>query len=155
MKHSGKNPILAFAVGVVALFLSGFLLLVVFGAGSYRDLVDSQYGNMDERGLTAYLAASVKANDARGAVGVEDSLYGPVLVVTDQSSGYALRYYRYESALVEDFAQAGSPLAPEQAQRIAPTERFELEQPAEGLIAVYTDAGRTLLSIRSGEGAAP
>ena len=155
MKHSGKNPITAFAVGVVALFLFGFLLMVVFGAESYRAVVDSQYDNMDARGLSAYIAASVRANDCDGAVIAEDSSYGPVLVVTDKSSGYALRFYHCEGELLEDFAPAGAPLAPEEAQTIASTESFSIDQPAEGLFEIRTDAGRTLLSIRSGEEAEP
>ena len=154
MKQSGKNPILLLSIGVVALFLAGFLLLVAFGATSYRDVVDSQYANMDERGLTAYIAASVKANDSRGAVSVGQSEYGPVLSVSDSETGYAMRYYRYEGQLMEDFARAGSPLMPEEAQAIAATETFRVEQ-SDGLLTVTTDAGRTLLSIRSGEEAQP
>ena len=154
MKHNGKNPAVFFAFGVVVLFLTGFLLLVVFGARSYRDVVDSEYRNMDSRGLSAYIATSVKANDSRGAVEVEDSPYGQVLVVTDHETGYALRYYRHDGSLVEDFARAGSPLYPEEAQVIAPMEVFELEK-SSGLLTVVTDAGRTLLSLRSGEGELP
>lgn len=151
MKQSKRNPILLLSVCVAALFLTGFLLLVTFGANSYRAVVDSQYGNMDARALTAYLAASIKANDSRGAVSVENSNYGQVLVVTDGESGYALRYYRYDGQLVEDFARAGTPLAPGEAQRIAPTEVFSAELGADGLLSVLTDAGRTLLHVRSGE----
>ncbi|MBQ6465832.1 MAG: DUF4860 domain-containing protein [Oscillospiraceae bacterium] len=155
MKQKRTNPILPFALGVMALFLAGFLLLVVFGARSYRDVVDSQYDNMDDRGLTAYLAASVKANDSRGAVSVRDSEYGTVLVVTDRESGYALRFYRYEGQLVEDFARAEQPLAPEEAQAIAPTESFRASLSPEGFLELSTDAGRTLLSLRSGEEGEP
>ena len=104
--------------------------------------------------LSAYIATSVKANDSRGAVEVEDSPYGQVLVVTDHETGYALRYYRHDGSLVEDFARAGSPLYPEEAQVIAPMEVFELEK-SSGLLTVVTDAGRTLLSLRSGEGELP
>lgn len=155
MKHRGRSPALLFAVGVMVLFLAGFLLLVVFGARSYRDVVESQYGSMDERSLSAYIATGVKANDTAGAVSVEDSPYGQVLVVTDRDSGYALRYYRFEGSLVEDFARADAPLAPAEAQIIAPTERFMIEKSEEGLLTVTTDAGQTLLSLRSGEEAAP
>ena len=83
MKQSQKNPILLLSVGIAALFLLGFLLLVTFGARSYREVVESQYGNMDERALSAYITTSVKANDSRGALRAEDSEYGQVLVVTD------------------------------------------------------------------------
>lgn len=155
MYKRDRNPILLLSVGVAALFLTGILLLVVFGAKSYRDVVDRQYGSMDERGLTAYIAASVKANDSRGALSVESSDYGQVLVVTDGETGYALRYYRYDGHLVEDFARAGEPLAPEEAQRIAPTEVFSVGQKAPGLLSMTTDAGRTLLRVRSGEEASP
>lgn len=155
MEHHKRNPILLLSLGVAALFLLGFLLLVAFGARSYRDIVDSQYANMDGRGLTAYIVSSVKANDSAGSVSIEDSEYGQVLVVTDSMTGYALRYYRYDSQLVEDFARAGSPLFPDAAQAIAPTSRFSVERIGEDLLSITTDAGRTLLSIRSGEEAAP
>ena len=155
MKQNGKNPTLFLSVGLAALFLLGFLLLVAFGARSYRDAVDSQYANMDARALGAYLAASVKANDSRNALRAEESAYGQVLVVKDESSGWALRYYRYEGQLVEDFALDEAPLEPEEAQKIGSTERFSIEFGDGGLVTVTTDAGRTLLCLRSGEEAAP
>ncbi len=155
MKQNGKNPTLFLSVGLAALFLLGFLLLVAFGARSYRDAVDSQYANMDARALGAYLAASVKANDSRNALRAEDSAYGQVLVVKDESSGWALRYYRYEGQLVEDFALDEAPLDPEEAQKIGSTSRFSVEFGDGGLVTVTTDAGRTLLCLRSGEEAAP
>ncbi|MDO4990549.1 MAG: DUF4860 domain-containing protein [Eubacteriales bacterium] len=155
MKQSRKDPSLLLSVGVLSLFLVGFLLLVIFGARSYRDVVDGQYDNMDGRALSAYLAASVKANDSLGAATVEDSEYGPVLVIADAATGYALRYYRYDGQLVEDLARSGAPLAPKEAQPIAPTGVFSAEFPQPGLLCVTTDAGRTLVCLRSGEEAAP
>lgn len=155
MKHRNRNSILLLSVGVVILFLTGFLLLVVLGAGSYRGVVDSQYANMDARGLSAYIAASIKATDSRGAIGVTDSAYGQVLTVTDAETGYALRYYLYDGQLVEDFAHADAPLAPEEAQRIAPTEIFSAEYGANGILTVVTDAGCTYLRIHSAEEATP
>lgn len=155
MKGKGKNPILPISVGVAALFLTGFLLLVAFGARSYRDVVDAQYGNMDQRALTAYLAAALKANDAPGALSLEEGEYGQMLVVHDAHSDYVLRYYLYEGELVEDFARVGAPLAPGEAQPIAPTRVFSVERGENGLVAVTTDAGRTLLCLPGGEEAAP
>ena len=155
MKQNGKNPTLFLSVGLAALFLLGFLLLVAFGARSYRDAVDSQYANMDARALGAYLAASVKANDSRNALRAEDSAYGQVLVVKDESSGWALRYYRYEGQLVEDLALDEAPLDPVEAQKIGSTSRFSVEFGDGGLVTVTTDAGRTLLRLRSEEEAAP
>ena len=150
-----RNPILLLSVGLAALFLLGFLLLVAFGARSYRDVVDSQYGSMDERALTTYLAASVKANDSRGALRVEEADVGQVLVVNDVETGWALRYYLYEGQLAEDFARDGTPLKPERATLIGPTTQFSVREGENGLLTVTTDAGRTLVRLRSGEEAAP
>ncbi len=155
MKKTEKNPILLLSVGLSALFLAGFLLLVIFGAKSYRDIVSSQYGNMDARSLTAYLSASMKANDSLGAVSAEETGYGTALVVTDPETGYALRYYQYEGHLLEDFAPADSPLDPKEAQQIAPTQIFEVKRISQDVFSVTTDAGRTLLRVRSREEAAP
>ncbi len=151
MKQRKSNPILALSIGVVALFLAGFLMLVVFGAHTYRSAVESQYANMDARGLTAYLAAAVKANDSRGTVSVRDSDYGALLAVSDAESGYELRYYRYEGSLVEELAPVGAALTPDSAQPIGPTEVFTLSERAGKVLTITTDAGRTVLTIRCGE----
>ena len=45
VKKEGSSP-LGFSIGIVALFLAGFILLVVFGAQSYRDTVSGQNDNM-------------------------------------------------------------------------------------------------------------
>ena len=154
MERSARDPSLFLSVGMLALFLAGSLLLVIFAAGSCRDVVDSQYTAMDERALTAYITSGVKANDTLDAVSVEDSAYGQVLVVADASTGYALRYYLYNGELVEDLAKTGSPLAPEQALSIAPTETFSVTRSGE-LLYVTTDAGRTLIDVRSAREGTP
>ncbi len=155
MEQSRRRPVMLLPLGVMALFLAGFLLLVIFGARSFRNIVDSQYDNMDDRALSAYIAASVKANDGEDAVSIEESEYGQVLVVADRDSGYAMRYYCWQGQLVEDFARAGAPLAPEDAQCIAPTSVFSAAYRAEGLLEITTDAGRALVYVRSGGEAEP
>ena len=46
MKKEHRSPIGLYTIGVAALFLAGFFLLVVFGAQSYRNTVAGQNGNM-------------------------------------------------------------------------------------------------------------
>ena len=48
--------------------MAGFLLLVFFGAGSYRNTVQSQTDNMEIRTLSSYFWTVFKANDQRDAV---------------------------------------------------------------------------------------
>jgi len=154
VKTRSGSPLGLYTIGIAALFLAGFFLLVVFGARSYRDTVSGQNANMDSRALLSYLAAAVKANDTAGAVSVEEGEEGSVLVLTDAASGYALRIYRYGGVLVEDYAAASSPLSPEDAQVIGPTEMFRVERLAEDLLSAVTDQGEVLLRLRSGGGGA-
>jgi len=156
MQQRERSPLGGYMIGIAALFLAGFLLLVIFGAGIYRHISAGQRENYTTRSLASYISTCVKANDTAGGVRKESSPYGDVLVVTEGSTGYAFRIYRYEGELVEDFARAEAPLAPESAQVIGATELYTVEYAAEDLLAVTTDAGRTMIHLRSqggGEGA--
>ena len=151
MRKEHHSPIGFYTIGVAALFLAGFFLLVVFGAQSYRNTVAGQNGNMQSRALLSYLSTTVKACDAAGAVSLtEDPEVGRVLVLADGSSGYAVRIYHLDGILLEDYAAADTPLRPEEAQRIGETRQFEAEKPSGDVLKLTTDAGSVLLHLRSG-----
>ena len=150
MKHEGRNPLGLYTIGIAALFLAGFFLLVVFGAQSYRNTVADQEQNDGTRAQLAYLAAAVKGCDAAGAVHLVEKDDGQMLVLEDGESGYALRIYRLGDRLLEDYGQADSALNPEEAQTIGQTSVFAVDTPAAGLLRVTTDAGQVLLHLRSG-----
>ncbi len=151
MKRNGNSPLGLYTLGIAALFLAGFLLLVTFGARTYRDAAAAQAENNRVRAMLSYLSACVKSSDSAGRVRVEDGEDGPVLVVGD-GSGYALHIYRYGGNLVENYSAEDGALRPDWANVIGPTEVFRVEKPAEGLLRVTTDAGDVLLRLRSGEG---
>ena len=141
-------------IGMAALFLAGFFLLVVFGAQSYRNTASGREENMETRDLLAYLATVAKANDRAGAVTLRsDEILGDVLVIADGDSGYATHLYCYGGALLEDYTRLDGELSPERAERIAATQSFEIYF-SDGLIEVVTDAGRVLIHPRSGGEAA-
>ena len=150
MRQTDKSPLGFYTIGIAALFLAGFFLLVVFGAQSYRNTVALQERNDGTRAQLAYLAAAVKGYDAAGAVHIVEEENGQILVLDDGESGYALRIYRLENRLLEDYGPAGSELNPEQAQTIGQTSVFVVETPAAGLLRVTTDEGQVLLHLRSG-----
>ena len=155
MKKTGQGGLGLYTIGIAALFLAGFFLLVVFGAQSYRNTVGGQYRNMHSRALLSYLSTTVKAYDAEGGLRIdEDKDVGKVLVLLEGRSGYALRIYRADGCLVEDYARADTSLRPEEAQVIGTTERFEPVLTSDGLLSVNCDAGKVLLHLRSKEGAA-
>lgn len=148
MKDTERSPLGYYTIGIAALFLAGFLLLVVLGAHSYRNTVAVQDGNMQTRALLSYLATIVKGNDSAGSVTVAEGESGQVLIVADGDSGYAFRIYRREGLLLEDYAALDSPLQPEEAQTIGRTGLFRVEKSG-SLLTVETDAGRVLLHLRS------
>ena len=150
MKREGSSPLGLYMIGIAALFLAGFVLLVVFGAGSYRDTVSGQNDNMQSRALLSYLSTTVKGYDAAGAVSLAEGPEGAVLILRDGDSGYALRVYRSGGMLVEDYAPQDAALRPEEAQGIGETARFEAAFAAPDLLSLTTDAGRVLLRLRSG-----
>lgn len=155
MKQSERSPLGLYTIGIAALFLAGFFLLVLFGAQTYRNAVRSQNGNYQSRSLLAYLSTCVKSGDTDGGVRVRQSDSGPVLVVTDGDSGYALRIYQSDGKLMEEYAPVDAELHPESAQTIGRTRVFSVEERS-GMLLVTTDGGRVLLDLRSeGGGAAP
>lgn len=149
-RHAGLG---LYMIGIAALFLAGFFLLVIFGAQSYRSTVGGQNRNMQSRALLSYLSTTVKGYDAEGAVGIdEDAEVGKVLILREGRSGYALRIYRADGRLVEDYARTDAGLRPEDAQVIGETAVFDPVLTADGLLTVSCDAGKVLLHLRS-EGA--
>ena len=148
MRDGEKSPLGLTAMGIAALFLAGFFLLVVLGARGYLNTVAGQNENMRSRALLSYLSTCVKSGDSRGAVSVAESEFGPVLTVADGNSGYGLKIYRIDGVLVEEYAHLQAALQPTEAQTIAPTERFEPSL-AGDVLTVETDAGRVLLHLRS------
>ncbi len=152
MRKGNHSPTGLYTIGIAALFLAGFFLLVVFGALSYRNTVNRQNGNMRSRALLSYLSTTVKAYDSLDAVSLPlDPEFGQMLILQDGSSGYALRIYHRDGVLLEDYAAAESELRPEEAQRIGETERFEAASLSDGVLRLETDAGSVLLHLRSGE----
>ncbi len=154
MKRENSSPLGLYTVGIAALFLAGFFLLVVFGAQSYRSTVSGQNRNMHSRALLSYLSTTVKASDSAGAVSVLDHPeYGQVLCLEDGDSGYALRIYRHDGMLLEDYAEDIAELRPEDAQRIGETATFAVSRDG-GLLKLETDAGTVRLHLRSEGGLA-
>lgn len=152
MGRDNKSPVAYITMGIAGFFLAGFFMLVVFGAQTYRGIVEGQTRNNHARELLGYLATCAKANDSEDSIAVlaEADGMGPVLVFADGDSGYALRIYRHEGALVEDYGQLESDLNPGLAMVIGETEVFLAEEISEDTFKVTTDAGSVVFHARSG-----
>ena len=137
-------------IGIAAVMIASILLLVVFGAHSFRGTTAGQEGNNSTRALGSYLSTVARSGDTAGSfILSDDPTYGQVLILADHDSGYGLHIYQYEGQLMEDYASLDSAPQPERSQVIAETEVFEVIRTG-SLYEIYTDAGRVLLHPRSG-----
>ena len=154
MKRSQAPSIGVFTIGIAALFLVGFLLLVVFGASTYRNTVESQNRNNETRSTLSYLSAVAAANDRQSAVVVQDTDQGQILMIRDEG-GYALRIFCRDQAIWEYYGPEKRELNLKKAQLIGDTSVFRIEEKKDGLYQVTTDEGTCLLHFRSEGGGQP
>lgn len=145
MKHNGLG---LYTMGIAALFLTGFLLLVVFGAQTYRDAAASQAGHNEERALLSYLSTCVKSNDRAGCVSIRED-NGPVLIMGD-GSGFGLHIYQRDGGLLEEYTAVEAGTDPDRANVLGETELFSVEEVSPGTLEIATDAGSVLVHLRSG-----
>ncbi len=132
--------------------MAGFLLLVVFGARSYRNTVESRTENMEMRALSSYFWTILKANDQRDAVEITDSEYGYLLSIHDRENDSVIRIYGYDGCLMEEYSSPDLELTPEDSEEIGKTQVFSAEFAAEDLLRITTDEGTVLVTLRAGGG---
>ena len=143
-------PVMFSTLAVEGLFLLGFLFLTMFGAGIYRGTAGTQEDNGRNRLLLSYFSTCAKNSDTDGAVTLYEDAAGQVLSFADAGRGYAVRVYRQEGKLLEDYAPEGSPLAPGGATVIGETEIFQVDRIGKRTFRVTTDAGSVDFTLRAG-----
>ncbi len=146
MRHNGTG---ISAMGVAALFMAGFFLLVIFGARTYQDAAALQSGHNERRALLSYLSVCVKGSDTTGGVQLREE-DGPLLVLAD-GSGYGLFIYQRDGKLMEEYSAVDAQPDPRNASVLGETDVFSVEEVRPGTLRIETDAGKTLLKLRSAE----
>ena len=149
MKQTARSPLGIYTIAIAALFLAGLLLLVVFGARTYRDAAAAQADSNRSRALLSYIATCVRSSDRKDAVAVLQD--GSVLEIAD-GSGYALYIYCADGNLLEQYSAQGAELNPSASTVLEQTAYFEVQTPAQDTLKITTDAGSLLLHVRCGEG---
>ena len=152
MNRKSRSPLGIYTIIIAALFMAGFLLLVFFGAGSYRNTVQSQTDNMEIRTLSSYFWTVFKANDQRDAVEISESSYGTMLSIYDRENSAVIRIYPYEGGLMEEYSDPDLEPVPEDSELIGKTSVFEAEFLEDDVLKIKTDEGTVLVTLRSGGG---
>lgn len=153
MNTSRSSPLGLYVIGIAALFLAGFLMLVIFGAQTYRNTVSVQNGNNETRATLSYISATVRAYDTTGAVEVTgaklaDGTATQVLALADGNTGYAVRIYTAGGNLMEEYARTDAALTPSASNVIGATQTFEAIREGD-ILRVRTDEGSVLLHLRA------
>lgn len=153
MKKIRSSPIGLYMIGNAALFMAGFLALVIFGAQTYKSAVGVQSRNNRTRATLSYITSAVRAADASGAVRVEEAKFDDgtktqVLVLDDGDTGYCLRIYCKEGNLMEEYARKDGQLSPSAGNAVGETELFKAEKSGQ-LLRIRTDEGSVLLHLRA------
>lgn len=148
MKQQEKSPLGLYTIGIAALFLGGFMLLVVFGAITYQNTVSYQETNNRTRALLSYFVTSVQSN---GKVTVKEGDNGQELVIADGNTGYGMHIYQYEGNLLEEYKEIHADLNPVNANVIGKTGLFQIEKIEDDALRIYTDAGNIIIHIEEGE----
>lgn len=138
MSKNNRSLLGIYTIGIAALFLLGFLLLVVFGAGSYQDSVGARESHSAQRVLLSYISTSVQQTEL-GHVRVEDA--GQMLVLEDGDTGYVTRIYLADGRLIEEYRRDNTTPDPSQGRAIGKTKTFTVQTAADDLLKVTTDEG--------------
>ena len=84
-------------------FVTGFLLLVVFGTRTYLSITVSRDKLSRERLISSYLHSISKINET--AIYYRNIDNKDVLIIEDGDSSYGNRIYVHEGNLLEDYGQ--------------------------------------------------
>lgn len=139
-----------FTIALIAVFFLVMMVCLTAGVTIYRNVTVLQ-SNADtlhmESGLLVNL---VRMNDDIDTVSMAAGPEGNALVLTErlESGTYETRIYRYEGAIVHEYAIAGRPIKPENAIVIVETGTFEFSY-ENGLVTFITDDGSFSAALRS------
>lgn len=106
VQHGMQGVFVFVLLGLFALMST---LMVLLGAQMYRGTVDHSAENNAHRVLGAYVRSMVRAEDAAGAVRVEEYDGVTALAMTETIDGddYVTWIYQYDGSLYEQFTDVG------------------------------------------------
>jgi len=148
------------ALVLFALFAVCILSVLMAGANVYQRTVRRDDSSYTQRTAAQYISTKVRQAGSPEEVSAEEFFHLPTLTLRQDLGGIDLltRVYCYEGWLRELYYLDGSPLAPEDGEKILPLKELSvaLEGGALQVVLVHEDGGRQqlTLSLRGGKEAA-
>ncbi|MBR3228008.1 MAG: DUF4860 domain-containing protein [Erysipelotrichaceae bacterium] len=138
MKKKVLMPKELYTIIISLMFLGGFLLLVIFGARSYRAINRNSDETENRRAVLIYLSTTLKADECSDIIISDDG----VLRIRDSEGEYEKVIYIYEGKLMEEYTVYDGAIHPASAVTIADCERLETEYDEERhLLKIETEKG--------------
>lgn len=144
------NAARTFSLALTAVFFVVLLFGIVVGVFLYRSVSDAQIRTDDVHMQAGLLANTVHMNDNAGAISRGQGPEGPALVMSETVGGaeYETRLYGYQGSIVQEYAIAGRPYDPSNANVLLESATFSFELDG-SLLTLQTDGGALNVFIRS------
>lgn len=148
----GKRIDTIFVLIIFCIFAVSVLIVLMLGAGIYRNMNDISNDGRDERTALSYLWTKVKNNDTAGNVYVGDFCGLPALCIDEEDDGTAYQtvVYHYDGWICELFYEVGIDFTPDSGSKILEVADLKLETLDQGLIKASCGDYTLLISPRSG-----
>ena len=145
----------AFTIVLIAVFFIVMMGCLAVGARMYSNVSNLEAQANDIRMQSGLLANLIRVNDAADAFEVGAGPEGDALVMIERldSGTYETRIYRYQGAIVQEYAISGRPYKPENAIKVIESDTFEFSY-ENGLVTIVTDDGEWCVALRSIQGGA-
>lgn len=158
-KTGGAHTIdIIFILVLFCVFAVSVLMVLLTGAGAYKDIAQLMENHYEERTVLSYLEAKVHHYDRDGAIQVVDYQGSDALAMAEEIDGrqYITLVYFYDGAVRELFYEAGIVLEPEAGQLIMAAQDFQANQLSDDFIHLTCtgasgEKNELFLSIRSEE----
>ncbi len=142
-ERKGMGDIISTVTIAVLFFV--IIILVVFSAASYRHAAEVEAANNRERALLSYVVSAIRDSrmseitpvDFGGAEGVS---------IRDAGSKYERRIYMKGGKLLEEYAEEGKDIDPEEALVIGETDTFKVSRVSGDLLKVSTGLGSSYVA---------
>ena len=152
-KHEKPASGHVFTIVLVAMFFVVMMGCLAAGASMYSSVSSMQAQANDTRMQSGLLANLIRVNDAADAYTVGAGPEGDALVLVERldSGTYETRIYHYQGAIVQEYAIAGRPYNPDNAEKILDSDIFEFSY-ENGMVTIATDCGTWHVALRSVQG---
>lgn len=142
-KSRGHVVDVLFTLALFCVFAASSLLVVLIGAGVYKNTATQMTQNFDTRTSLTYIGEKIRQNDTADAVYLDEFGDGPALVLAQEFNGqeYLTQIYLYNGQLYELFSRKNSGLAPNAGQLIMDAPALTMEQLPQGMLRFTVPGG--------------